>query len=82
MFWGDFNKAFDTQNVQHTALQACQQLAKMVKGLESKVGEEQMRSLGLFSPEQSRLRRGLMAATVPHRERRGSAELCSLGTTT
>lgn len=27
MFWGDFNKAFDTPNVQHTALQACQQLA-------------------------------------------------------
>jgi len=30
------------------------------------------------SPEQSRLRGGLMAAAAPHRERRGSAELCSV----
>jgi len=32
----------------------------------------------VFSPEQGRLRGGLMAAAVPHREWRGSAELCSL----
>ena len=30
------------------------------------------------SPEQIRLRGGLMAAAAPHREWRGSAELCSL----
>ncbi len=33
----------------------------MVKGLE-KMREELLRSLGLFSPEQSRLRGGLMVA--------------------
>jgi len=32
----------------------------------------------VLSPEQSRLRGGLMVAAAPHRERRGSAELCSL----
>ena len=35
---------------------------KMVKGLECKMYEEGLRSLGLFSPEQSRPRGGLMAA--------------------
>ena len=35
---------------------------KMVKGLEGQTDEQQLRSLGLLSPEQSRLRRGLMAA--------------------
>ena len=34
----------------------------MVKGLEGKMYEEQLRCLGLFSPEQSRPRGGLMAA--------------------
>ena len=34
----------------------------MVKGLEGKMYEEQLKSLALFSPEQSRLRGGLMAA--------------------
>ena len=34
----------------------------MVNGLEGKTYEEQLRSLGLLSPEQSRLRGGLMAA--------------------
>ena len=33
----------------------------MVKGLEGKMCEEQLRSLGLFSPEQKRLRGILMA---------------------
>ena len=35
-------------------------------------------SPGLLSPEQRRLRGHLMAAAAPHRERRGSTELCSL----
>ena len=35
---------------------------KMVKSLEGKLYEEQLRCLGSFSPEQSRLRGGLMAA--------------------
>jgi len=35
-------------------------------------------ALGVLSPEQGRLRGGLMAAEAPHREQRGSAELCSL----
>jgi len=34
----------------------------MGKDLESKLCEEQLRSLGLFSPERRRLRGGLMAA--------------------
>ena len=46
-----------------------------MQGLEKKVCKERLRSLGLFSPEQGRLRGGLMAAAAPHRERRGSAEL-------
>ena len=45
---------------------------------EGKVCEKTLRSLSLFSPEPGRLRGGLMAAAAPHRERRGSAELCSL----
>jgi len=53
-----------------------------VKGLESKVCEGQLWFLHLFSAEQSGLRRGIMAAAAPHRERRDSAELCSLGTAT
>ena len=34
----------------------------MVKGHEGKKYEEQLKSLGLFSPEQRRMRGGLMAA--------------------
>jgi len=48
----------------------------MGKGLEGKVCEEQLRALGVLRAEE--LRGGLMAAAAPHRERRGSAELCSL----
>ena len=33
----------------------------MVKGVKGKMYEERLRSLGLFSPEQSRLRGGLMS---------------------
>jgi len=40
--------------------------------------KEQLRCLGVLSPEQSRLRGGLMAAAAPHREQRGSTELCSV----
>ena len=39
----------------------------MVEGLEGKMYEEQLRSLGLFSPEQSRLR----PAAPSRGERRG-----------
>ena len=35
--------------------------AKMVKGLETKMYEGYLKSLGLFNPEQRRLRGGLMA---------------------
>jgi len=52
----------------------------MGKDLEGKTNEEWLRPPCLFSLEQSRLRGGLMAATAPHREQRGSAELCSLET--
>ena len=50
----------------------------MVKGLEGKTYEEWLKSFGSFSPEQHRLRRGLMAA--PLKEQRGSTELCFLVT--
>jgi len=39
------------------------------------VCEERLRPLVVLSAE---LRGGLMAAAAPHRERRGSAELCSV----
>ena len=51
---------------------------KVAKVLEGKIHKKQLRSVDVLSPEQSRLRGGLMAAAAPHRERRGSAELCSL----
>jgi len=38
---------------------------KMVKGLEGKMCEEQLKSLSVFSPEQRRLRGGFMAAAAP-----------------
>ena len=47
----------------------------MGKGLEDnndRTYEQQLMSLGVLSPEQSRLRGGLMAAATPHRERRDS----------
>ena len=51
----------------------------MLNELEGKACEKQLRSLGLFSPEQRRLRGGLMVAySSSQGERRGSAELCSL----
>jgi len=48
----------------------------MVKGLEGKTHEEWLRSLGLFSPEQRRLRGGLMVAAAPP-EGSGGAALSS-----
>jgi len=47
---------------------------KIVKGLQGKIYEEQMRSCGLFSAE---LRTGLMAYSSSQGEE-GSAELCLL----
>jgi len=51
---------------------------KVAKVLEGKIHKKQLRSLDVLSPEQGRLRGVLNAAAAPHRERRGSAELCSL----
>jgi len=50
----------------------------MEKGQQGKMYEEQLRALDLLSPEQSRLRGGLMAAAAPHREQRAalSSALC------
>jgi len=48
---------------------------KMGKRLQSEMWEEWRRPLGLLSSEQG----GLRAAAAPHREQRGSAELCSVG---
>ena len=50
----------------------------MAKDLEWKTYEERLRPLGVLSPEQSRLRGGLMAAAAPHREGRAalSSALC------
>ena len=42
-----------------------QRATKMGKDLEGKVHEEQLRTFGLFGPEQRRLRGGLMAAYSP-----------------
>jgi len=39
-----------------------------VKGWAGKIYEEKLKSLGLFNPEQSRLRGGLMAAAAPQKE--------------
>ena len=41
-----------------------------------KMNEEQMRPLRLLARAEER--GGLMAAAAPHRERRGSADLCSV----
>jgi len=51
---------------------------KVVKGLEAKMCEEQLRSLGAFSPEQSSWGEASWQHATPHSERRDSAELCSL----
>lgn len=39
----------------------------MVEGLEGKTYEEQLRFLGVLSPEQGRVREGLVAAAASHR---------------
>ena len=51
---------------------------KVLKVLEHKILQEQLRSLGLAQPRAEELRGGLTAAAAPHMEWRGSAELCSL----
>ena len=48
----------------------------MVRSLEGKVYEVQLRSRCVLCPEE--LRGGLMVAAAPHREQRGNAELCSV----
>ena len=55
----------------------------MVKDLEGKRYEEQLKALGLFrlwqkSSSAEELREDPMVAAAPHRERRGSTEICSL----
>ena len=55
----------------------------MVKGLEGKMYEEQLRSLGLFSPSSAEQAEGRPHGSLqlPHKGSRGAgAELCSLGT--
>lgn len=42
----------------------------IVKDLEGKTNEEKMRCIGLFRPEKSKLRGGLMAAAALHEESR------------
>ena len=51
---------------------------KVMKGLEGKMEKKQLRTLSLLSSEQKRLSGGLMVSAAPHREWRGSAELCSV----
>ena len=51
---------------------------KMGEDPESKVCEEQLRSLRCVQPRTEELRGGLMVTAAPHRERRGSSELCSV----
>jgi len=55
---------------------------KIGKGLEGRGCEKWLRFFDLFSPEQSKLRGGLVAAAAPAGSRRGSMKLCSLGTVT
>ena len=50
----------------------------MERGQEEKMYGEQLRSLGLLSSEQRRLRGDFVVAAAAHREWRGGAELCSL----
>lgn len=52
---------------------------KMVKGLDRKTYEEQLRTLDVFSP---RAQEASWQPVAPHREQRGSAEFCSLETAT
>lgn len=51
---------------------------KLVMGLEGKTYEEQLKSLGVFSSEQSRLSGGLMTAYSSTQGAEGTAELCFL----
>ena len=50
----------------------------MVNGSEGKMYQGVAEALGCAQCRAEELRGGLMAAAAPHRERRGSAELCSL----
>ena len=49
-----------------------------MKDLEGKMNEELLEVPAFAQPKAEELRGGLMAAAAPHREQRGSAELCSV----
>lgn len=57
----------------YSAFSVPRRATNMVKGLESKMYEEQLRFLAVFSPEQRGLRGGLMVTAAIHRERRDSS---------
>ena len=50
----------------------------VVKGLQGKMYEAAAEVPVFVQPRAEELRGGLMAAAAPHREQRGSAELCSV----
>ena len=66
-------------------LESVQRMAmQMMKGVEGKMYEEQLKSRGLFCLQQRRLREDLIVASDfhPRGSRGAGADLCSLGTAT